>query len=307
MIALTDGCDNVYLRQLQSFLTVARLLNFGEAARSLNYSQSTVSEQIQGLEEFLGTKLFERIGKKVFLTEKGRRLLPFAVRTVREAEEIKNLFHDNELVTGALTIGAAESLCSFWLPRILKEYKIRYPEVQIIIRVGHCPEFPHWLQQNSVDVAFSYNDEAGQQQLEQLELFQGETVFLAAPDHKLALRSTLEPYNLAGQTLILPEADAGYRRDLENLLAKERVKLGTIMEFDSLEAIKQCVKNGLGLTHLPRIAVEEELKRGELVCLGWSGQTISIQARMLLHRDKWMSPPLAALRELIADVLNKTK
>jgi DNA-binding transcriptional LysR family regulator len=71
------------------------------------------------------------------------------------------------------------------------------------------------------------------------------------------------------------------------------------LEFGSLVSIKQCVKNGLGISLLPQIAVEEELKRGELVKLNWVNGGIPIQAQMVFHRDKWMSPPLAALESLI--------
>jgi DNA-binding transcriptional LysR family regulator len=287
------------VKQLQSFLTVAKLLNFGEAARILNYSQSTVSEQIHSLEEDLRARLFERIGRKIFLTEQGRKLLPFAERLVSDAEKIKGLFSDTEIVAGSLTIGAAESICAFWLPPLLKEYRLCYPKVQLNIKVGNCIDFPQWLQQNSIDVAFGLNDESAQLQLRQLELFRGETVFIASPDHELSADSVLSPQNLAGQTLLLPEGYCGYPMDLKNLLAKERVKANTIMEFGSLESIKQCVKNGLGVSLLPKIAVEEELHRGELVSLNWNGLDIPIQAQMIFHRDKWVSPPLAALEELV--------
>ncbi len=289
----------MYVKHLESFLVVARLLNFGEAARILNYSQSTISEQIHSIEEFLGTRLFERIGRKVFLTEQGRKLLPFAERAVRDAEELKNLFRDTEIVSGSLTVGAAETLCAFWLPPLLKEYRTLYPKVQINIKVGNCIDFPQWLQQNIIDVAFSLYDASEQQQLRQIDLFRGETVFIASPDHELSFAPVIEPQNLTGQTLLLPEGYCGYPMDLKKLLEKERVKANTIMEFGSLESIKQCVKNGLGVSLLPKIAVQEELNRGGLVSLAWKGPDIPILAQMIFHRDKWLAPPLAALETLI--------
>ncbi|SMD03089.1 LysR family transcriptional regulator [Sporomusa malonica] len=290
----------MYVKQLEAFLTVARLLNFGEAARTLNYSQSTISEQVHGLEAYLGARLFERIGRKVFLTEQGKKLLPFAERMIRDVEELKSLFNDDEVVAGSLTIGAAESLCAFWLPPMLKKYRILYPQVKMAIKVGNCVDFPQWLQQNIIDVAFSLNDESGQQQLRQIELFRGETVFIVAADHELSAKKLLKPQDLAGQTLLLPEGYCGYPMDLKFLLEMEQVKANMIMEFGSLESIKQCVKNGLGVSLLPKIAVAEELKRGELVSLAWSGPDIPIEAHMIFHGDKWVSPPLAALEKLIA-------
>ena len=71
------------------------------------------------------------------------------------------------------------------------------------------------------------------------------------------------------------------------------------MEFGSLEAIKQCVKNGLGVSLLPQIAVKNEIERGELVVLPWTGKPIPFEARMLFHREKWMSPALSALEEVV--------
>ena len=295
----------MYLKHLESFLNVARLLNFGEAARTLNYSQSTISEQIRGLEEYLGTKLFERIGRKVFLTEQGKKLLPFAERMVRDAEELKNLFSDSEMISGSLNIGAAETLCAFWLPPLLKEYRLLYPKVQINIKVGNCVDFPQWLQQNVIDVAFGLNDEAEQQQLRQIELFRGKTVFIASPDHELSTGLVLELGNLAGQTLLLPEGYCGYPMDLKHLLEKSGVKANMIMQFGSLESIKQCIKNGLGVSLLPEIAVEEEIRRGEIVSLAWKGPDIPIQAQMLFHRDKWLSPPLVTLESLILAKIEK--
>ena len=295
----------MYIKQLESFIVVARLLNFGQAARTLNYSQSTISEQIHGLEEYLSTQLFERIGRKVFLTEQGKTLLPFAERMVRDAKELKNLFSNDEILSGSIMVGAAETLCAFWLPPLLKEFRILYPNVQINIKVGNCVDFPQWLQQNIIDVAFGLNDESGQRQLRQNTLFRGETVFIASPAHKLSALPIVVPKDLTGETLLLAEGYCGYPIDLKCLLEKEQVKTNTILEFGSLESIKQCVKNDLGVSLLPEIVVAEELKRGELVSLNWNGPDIPIQAQMLFHRDKWLSPTLAALESLILAGIEK--
>lgn len=293
----------MYIRHLQTFLSVARLLNFGGAAQALNYSQSTVSEHIHALEEDLGARLFERLGKKVFLTEKGEMLLPLAERMVRDAEQIKGLFKEDDAVSGCLNIASSESLCVFWLPPLLKKYRMSYPKVQLNIKVGNCVDFPLWLQQNTVDVAFSLNSKAGQQHLRQIGLFHGETAFIASPDHELAADPVLTVQKLAGYTLILPEGYSGYPLDLKILLEREGVKANTIMEFGSLEAIRHCVKSGLGVSLLPKIVVEEDIKRGELIRLNWTDAPIDIEARMLFHREKWMSPALLALEEIILSSL----
>ena len=285
------------IKNLEAFIAVARLLNFGEAAGFLNYSQSTVSEQIKSLEVYLGVRVFERIGRKVFLTEDGKKLIPYAERMVRDAENLKNLFKTDEEVSGTIVIGAAETLCTYWLPPLLKEYRLLYPAVQINIRVGICTEFPQWLQKNVVDTAFSLYDGYNEPQIREHTLFTGETVLFAAPDNPLAALNEIVLSNLTGQTLLMPEGNSGYPMDLKLLMEKHGVKTN-ILEFSSLESIKQCVKSGLGVSLLPEMAVEEELKRGELVKLRWNS-SIKVKGQMVLHHDKWMSPALAAMEGLV--------
>lgn len=286
------------IRQLQTFIVVSRLLNFRAAAEELNYSQSTVSDHIRNLEQELDVKLFERLGRKVFLNEQGKKLISSAERMIKDAEEIHKLFDNDEKVKGLLQIGAAETLCVFWLPPLLKEYSKLYPDVQIILKMADCLEFPEMLEKNIIDVAFGLHDESGQKHLSQIDIFQDSAIFVAAPDHPLAALNKITAYELENQSFILTEAESGYSMELKKLLRNLNVKVNTIMEFSSLEAIKQFIKNGLGITLLPSIVVHNEIQRGELVMLPVEIDPILIHAKMIYHREKWMSEPLAALKDM---------
>ena len=287
------------IKQLQTFLAVAKVLNYNEAARNLSYSQSTVSDHIHNLEKQLGVKLFERLGKKIFINHYGARLLPLADRMVREASEIDALFSNAAGISGKLTIGAAESLCAFWLPPVLKKYRQLYPDVQVVIKVGNCLEFSKWLQQNIIDVAFSLNDESNQEYIRQVDLFHGRTIFVASSDNPLAHISKLELDAFRGVVFLLPEADCGYRRELEEQLIQKHITIQSIMEFGSIDAIKNCVKHDLGISLLPEIAVSDELRDGVLVSLDYIGSPIDIHAHMLFHREKWLAAPIKALEEVV--------
>lgn len=290
------------IKQLQTFVAVARLLNFRAAAETLNYSQSTVSDHINNLEQELGVRLFERLGRRVFLSAHGERLIASAERMIQGADEIRGLFLQDVEVCGSLKIGAAETLCAFWLPPLLKEYRLAYPNVQVMLKMADCLEFRKMLEQNLIDVAFSLHDESGHTQLIQIDLFEDFTNFVAAPDHPLAALETVSVRELADQSLILTNV-GGYRTELEELLRNRNVTLERVMEFGSLEAIKQCVKNGLGLSLLPKITIDQEIRRGELAVLSVAIEPILIHAKMVFHREKWLSAPMAALRDM---VLRKT-
>lgn len=287
------------IKQLQTFITVAKLLNFREAGEELNYSQSSVSDHIRNLEKELGTKLFERLGRKVFLNESGKKLISLAEKMIQDEKEIQGLFNKNEKISGFLRIGAAETLSVFWLPPILKEYRIIYPDVKVTLRMADCAEFPKMLSHNMIDVAFSLHDQSQHEYISQINIFKDSTVFIAAPDHPLVNLKRIKIHELENHSFILPEAECCYRVELEELLKEHSIKIDTIMELSSLEAIKQCVKIGLGISLLPKIAVQREINKGELAILTIENCDISICAKMIYHKQKWISPPLNALKNMI--------
>lgn len=287
------------VKQLQTFIVLARLLNFRAAAEELNYSQSTVSDHIRNLEQELGVKLFERIGKKVFLNEEGNKLISPAQKMLQDAEEIHELFNKGEKVHGDLRIGAAETLCAFWLPPLLKEYTKIYPKVRIILKMADCLEFHELLEKNIVDVAFSLHDESKRKDLFQIDIFDDSTVFVASPDHPFSTFKKIAMDELENQSFILVESESGYTMELKKLFQKLNVQVDAAMELGSIEAIKQCVKEGLGISFLPRIAVDKEIKNGELVILPVETDNILIHAKMVYHVNKWMSSPMEALKEIV--------
>ena len=287
------------IKQLQTFLVVARLLNFRAAAEELHYSQSTVSDNIRALEQELNTKLFERLGKKVFLNEQGQKLIPFAEKMVSNAKDIYHLFDPASKVEGSLTIAAAETFCISWLPPLLKKYSTLYPNVQITLKMGNCLDFPNLLIQNKIDAAFTLHDESHLSQLSQIDLFKSPAVFVASPNHALTRLEEVSHELLSKQPFILTETKGSYSLDLKNWMESLGIPFKPIMELSSLEAIKQCVKNELGITLLPYIVVSKELQSGELALLSTDSPDFFIHTHMLYHTDKWMSPPLTALKDLI--------
>lgn len=287
-------------KNLNSFLVAARVLNFGEAAKILNYSQSTVSDQIKNLEIELDVQLFERIGRRIFLTEEGKNLLPIADNMVCQAENIKIMFQKPEMMQGTLRIAASEILSSYWLPPLLKEYQQSYPNVELCISIGDCSKFPQWLQENMVDIAFSQQHKIVLPQIRQTALFSWEAVFIMSKDHPLSNKKELLLQDFVNQTLLYPDSEVGYPWELRDILKQHNIKTHTVLEFGSIESIKQFAKYGLGISILPEIAVQKEIETGELVGIKSKVINIPITARMLFHKDKWLSPQLAALEKLVS-------
>ena len=279
---------------LRTFLAVAHLLNFRKAAQELNYSQSTISDHIQIIEQNLGVQVFERLGRKIYLNEYGKKLVPYAKRIVQDELELFNEMHSDQRIAGRLRIGAAETLAAYWLPAIIKEYHLLYPQVEVVITMADCMEFTKMLEYDQIDIAFSMHDETGNDLITQYPMFEDITVLIAAPDHPLASSKVVTVENLEEVSLIQTEAGCCYRIELDAFFKRCHIPVKTIMELTSLEAIKECVKSGLGISLLPRIAVEKEILAGELVAISLTGCKIPYRVNMIFHKQKWISPPLSA-------------
>ncbi|KHD34623.1 LysR family transcriptional regulator [Clostridium acetobutylicum] len=291
-------------KQLNTFIAVSKYQSFTEAAHSLNYAQSTVTTQIKILEEELQIKLFERIGKKVTLTYEGKKLLPYAKQMIKLSNEIKKVVLDDEKPSGTLTIGAAESLCVLRLPEILKEYRRLYPDVEVSLKFGSCADFRHFLKDNIIDVAFSLGTKIDSNEFISEVEFDEPMILLAYPDHPLVKKEKIYPEDIVEEPLVLTEMGCSYRAAFENILRSYNIKPKLVLETGSVQAIKQFTMSRLGITLLPKVAVEEEIKNGKLIPLNWCGPDFGIISQVLYHKDKWISPALNAFLKLSKKIMS---
>lgn len=291
------------LRQLATFREVANMLSFTRAAEALDYAQSSVSSQIQELETELGTPLFERLSKRILLSDAGRRLLPYAERMLQLADEARAAVPSAEEPSGTLTIVTPESLCIHRLPPVLAQFRARYPLVQVIFRPTDGIDFRRTLAEGRADMAFCYGELQSFPDLNTEPLVREPLALFAHPEHPLSRRSRVETRMLHGETLLLTEVGCVYRERFERILSAAGVHPASTVEFSSIEAIKQCVIAGMGLSLLPEVTVRDELARGRLVALPWTEQDFGLVTLMAWHRDKWFSPALRALIALSRDIL----
>src|SRR5262245_21837871 len=128
------------LRQFTTFRTLARTLSFTRTAAELNYVQSNVSAQIRALESELGVRLFDRLGRRVVLTDAGCRLLDYADRVLALVQEAHTIVATTDEVAGTVIMSAPESLCAYRLPPLLHEVRTRFPRLQVTFRPGPVAE-----------------------------------------------------------------------------------------------------------------------------------------------------------------------
>lgn len=287
------------LRHLNTFKVVAEVKGFTRAAELLGYAQSSVTAQIQALEEELGVQLFNRLGKRIMLTEAGARLLPFVLEIQKLVETAKSELLEAEVPQGTLTIGAPESLCAYRLPPILQEFRRRYPNVKVVLRPGLCWQLRQQVRSGELDLAFLLDEDKVEGNDLHVEVLILEPIkLIAPPSHELAARKTVSAQDLKDETLFLTEVGCAYRTLFEQQLNRHGIYLDQQLEFGSLEAIKQCVITGIGLSQLPEIVVRQELADGRLIALPWGGQAVNVHTQLLYHKSKWISPAMKFFLEI---------
>src|SRR5258706_121940 len=245
-------------RQLRAFATLARTGSFTIAARQLFLSQSAVSHSMKALEQEVGCRLLDRMGKKVLLTQAGETLLHHTeiilqvMNTARTAlEQLGKWGRDR------LRIGASTTACQYILPAVLREFKEKYPQSLISIEPGDTVDALELLRGNRVDLAIVLEPK-NEDQLDFHSLFADELFFLVGASHPWALNRQVVRAEIPKQNYVLYNKGSYTFRIIEQYFREEEMVLNTVIELGSMDAIKELVKLGLGVSIVaPWIAAKE--------------------------------------------------
>ena len=254
------------LRQLQVFEKVASHLNYSRAAEELYLSQPAVSMQIKQLEGHIGLPLFEQMGKKIFLTEAGRELFPYARSIAQQLEELEAVFDEMKgLGRGRLTLSVVNT-ANYFTPQLLAKFCQRHPNINVSLQVANRDAVLKQLSDNNTDLAIMGKPPAGLD-LNEERFLDNPLVVIAAPDHPLATLQHIPFSQLAQETFLSREQGSGTRSAMERVFAQHGVQPRISMEMETNEAIKQAVQAGMGLGILSLHSIELELETRRLVVL----------------------------------------
>lgn len=288
------------LRNIKTFLCVAEQCSFSKAAVMLGYSQSTVTTQIQQLEQEFGTLLFERIHKTVRLTAAGTEFVGFAQKMLLTADEAKNAMKRLPEENGELRIAMAESLCSTFFPDILERYHKEYPNVDLSITTGGTDDIFYMLRHNEADMVYTLDRRIYSLDLVTALEKEENVYFVASPSYSAAGKAvTLE--ELTKYDFILTEKNMSYRKHLDELMASKSLQIRPFLELGSVEMIRTLVERGIGISFLPCYAVKDSIKNGTLVKIDVSENQIEVWRQLIYHKNKWVSPAMRAMIKLIKE------
>ncbi|WP_233256646.1 LysR family transcriptional regulator [Opitutus sp. ER46] len=256
-------------RQLHAFAALARRGSFTLAAKDLFLTQSAVSHAIKALEDDVGCRLFDRVGRRVILTQAGEQFLRHVEKILREMELARaGLDTLTRWGHGRLRVGASTTACQHILPAVLREFRQSYPKCVIRIEPGDHGQQLELLRGGHIDLALIIEPPVtAMAEFVFMPLFQDEMRFLVAPLHPWARVGRAPRESIQSETLVLYNKASHTFRLVNDYFREEKITLTNVIELGSMEAIKELVKTGLGAGVLAPWIARTELAQGSLVSL----------------------------------------
>jgi DNA-binding transcriptional LysR family regulator len=286
------------IQLFQSFLLVAKLRNITQAAEQLNFTQPAVTAQIRTLEEHYEVSLFERIGKKLYITESGRELVIHTEKLLTAYHDINTTMQRFSALNSPIKVGASTTVASYILSPILLDFQNRGIVGSVILDTcTNLPSTIKGLMDNTFDIAIVHN-KINSSQIIQFDLSIEKLVWVAQCDLVAANNNCQD---LSHYPFINFRPGCVYRRMFEDVVQEKEVH--SIIEYSDAEAIKRAVLDGVGTSILPYVLVEAFLADGTLVEFT-SAPHLTFVMSVAFHKNKVLTPAMRALLLLFAEHAN---
>ena len=239
------------LRQLEYFMAVCQELHFTRAAEKLNIAQPTLSQQIRSLEDEVGLPLFDRIGRKIALTEAGKIMLGHCQRVFHEIEQARLAIRDLDgLERGALSIGSLLTCTNYLLPPAIQKYKQLYSNVELSVFGLRAEEIEKELLENNLDLGITFLP-AENKDIVAIPLYIEELSLAVPMDHPFANEQQIEMRALENEPTILLPKNYFLRQLIDSYCSEIGIALKPTLEMTTMESLTQMVSEGIGMTILP--------------------------------------------------------
>ena len=287
------------IKTVSTFIKTAELLSFTGAAGELGYSQAAVTAQIKQLEEELGVRLFDRLGRTVALTGAGRRFLPRAYELLHAAEEAAASVQSAREIRGEIRIGASSSISSGRIPDLLFRFAKRYPGVRVTVKNSdYILSLVEKIRRGELDFLYLLDEPSHYADFRIVRERRDPVGFVTAPAHPLAGKNHVTLEQLSKEALVTSDLDSSYTLYFADLMRRRGLPFRPSLELSSVSAIVEIVKRGFGIGFIPLFAAGDLICEGELTVLETEDPGIEIWSQLFCHKDKWITPAMQAFIDL---------
>ncbi len=286
-------------KNLITFKTILEMGSFQKAADKLGYTQSTVTFQMKQLEDELSLQLFEKIGRHMELTQAGKDIMPYIDLILQGTEQISNYGKSLSEISGSLKLAIPDSILIYNMQPFMQAFTHEAPGVQLIINSIQSGEINQSIVNGTADIGINCEKDSYPDSVIHEKLGSYKSVLVASPFANTELLDFITPHQRKPLALICNEPDGYYQMDMDKYLAEKDIILNLPMKVQSIEAVKKCVMNNLGIAVVPTYSIGEELKNGSLRPVKTELDEKIYNSFYIYHKNKWISPQMRLALQLL--------
>ena len=272
------------VRHMKIFIMVCECNSITLAAKKLFVAQPAISFAIKELEEYYGVKFFDRISKKLYITEKGKELFSYSSQIINLVEEMENKIKNNDTL-GILKIGSSLTIGKYFLNDYLKKFQQAYPLIQTNICVENSNIIEARILDNLLDIGLIEG-------IVHSDSIVSETVFICNKSHPYAKKEKLLFKDILKENFILREKGSGVREIFNSFITSKELAVKPGWESISTGVIINAVKNNMGVSLLSYQMVKKEIEEGKLAILNVKDVELKRKFNIIYHKNKFITPSI---------------
>lgn len=287
------------IRHLQIFVAVADCGKMRAAAERLHISQPSVSQAVRELESYYNINLFERLSQRIYITETGKKLLPYARHIIDSFETMEGFINDTSS-GNVIRVGGSVSVGTRLLPPMIKSLENEVPDVDVCVIVDNTAAIEGKIQRSELDIAV-VEGIVRSDELVKKDIYDDELVLVVGPEHELFNHPGIKLKELTKHALISRESGSVERNQFEQFLLEHDIKMKNKWSCSNTETIKKAVLNGEGIAILSRMVIEKEIAAGEVRVLNVENTRMKRKIKLIYHKNKYISQSMKQFIDICTD------
>ena len=287
------------IRHLQIFVAVADCGKMRAAAERLHISQPSVSQAVRELESYYNIKLFERLSQRIYITETGKKLLPYARHIIDSFETMEGFINDTSS-GNVIRVGGSVSVGTRLLPPMIKSLENEVPDVDVCVIVDNTAAIEGKIQRSELDIAV-VEGIVRSDELVKKDIYDDELVLVVGPEHELFNHPGIKLKELTKHALISRESGSVERNQFEQFLLEHDIKMKNKWSCSNTETIKKAVLNGEGIAILSRMVIEKEIAAREVRVLNVENTRMKRKIKLIYHKNKYISQSMKQFIDICTD------
>ncbi|WP_343208740.1 LysR family transcriptional regulator [Anaerolentibacter hominis] len=284
------------IRHLRIFVAVYENSSITKASQLLHLAQPSVSLAVKELEDYYGVKLFDRISRRLYVTESGIHFYGYASHIISLFDEMEKSIRNWDML-GTLRIGASITIGNFYLPDLVRQFRTAYPQIRVQASVYNSEQAEESVLNNQVDFAL-IEGIPRHPHVKQIPFLDDKLVLISSPDHPIQKEAPVEFSRITAYDFILREKGSSGREILDSTLVLHHMDIEPVWESVSTQAIVKAVEAGLGLSVLPYLLVKKDLEEGTICTVPLRDVSFDRKFYIIFHEHKYLTDSAEAFIQM---------